>query len=126
MRGFESYMKKRTAWGDATRGYPLAKFFINKLEEASFMDVEPIKLVPTYRNMRVGEERLTKRIDQFLVSTSLMSDHNRITAWIKIGGESNHFPVFLHMEREECKPPSPFKFNYGWLENEDFVKLVKA
>jgi hypothetical protein len=94
----------------------LAEFFINKLEEASFVDVEPIKLVPTYRNMRVGEERLTKRIDQFLVSTSLMSDHNRIRTWVEVGGESNHLLIFLQITREECKPPSPFKFNSGWLE----------
>jgi hypothetical protein len=65
-------------------------------------------------------------LDQFLIFSFLMSDHNRITTSINVGGESDQSLVFLQMEREECKPPSPFKFNYGWLENEDFVKLVKA
>jgi hypothetical protein len=33
--------------GDATRSNPLVELFIKILKEASFMDVEPIKRVPT-------------------------------------------------------------------------------
>jgi hypothetical protein len=69
---------------------------------------------------------VTKRIDHFLVFASLMSDHNRIRTWVKVRGESNHLLIFLQITREECKPPTPFKFNSSSLENEDFVRLVRA
>lgn len=65
--------------GDATRANHLAEFFINKLKEAIFVDIEPIKRVPTWRNMRVGQERVARRLDHLLIFSSLISDHNRIT-----------------------------------------------
>eukprot|EP01018_Ginkgo_biloba_P020280 Gb_31029 [translate_table: standard] len=65
-------------------------FFIRSLEEVGLYDIEPVKLRPTWSNKRVGEERIAKMIDRFLM-----------------------------------KPPSPFNFNSNWLEEADFVNLVK-
>jgi len=76
--------------------------------------------------MRVAEERVANRLNHILIFASQMSDTNMIITWLEVGNESNHLLVLFQMAREECKPPSLFKFNSSWLEDEDFVRLVKA
>ena len=38
----------------------------------------------------------------------------------------DHFLVFLEVRGHVKKPPAPFKFNATWLEDEDFVSLLKS
>jgi len=38
----------------------------------------------------------------------------------------DHFPVLLELSSVGKKPPNPFKFNPRSLDDEDFIKLVKA
>jgi hypothetical protein len=45
--------------------------------------------------------------------------------WIGIGGELNHFPIFLEIAGAYRKLTIPFKFNYDCLKEERFQKLVK-
>jgi hypothetical protein len=45
--------------------------------------------------------------------------------WVGSGGESDHYPIFLEIEGASRKPTSPFKFNFAWLKEEIFIKLVK-
>ena len=42
--------------------------------------------------------------------------------WVRDGSKSNNFPVFWEIIRDLNKPPSPFKFNVTWLDDEDFQK----
>jgi hypothetical protein len=53
--------------GGNTRVDILAYFLRHKIEEARLMDVEPIKLVPTWRNNRYKEARVSKCLDRFLI-----------------------------------------------------------
>lgn len=50
---------------------PLAEFFKNHLVQRDLIDLNPIKLNPTWRNRRVGEDRIDKRFDKFLIGDSL-------------------------------------------------------
>jgi hypothetical protein len=43
---------------------------------------------------------------------------------MEVNGESNHLLVLLQSAKDDYKPPSPFKFNTTWLEDEDFIKLI--
>jgi hypothetical protein len=43
-------------WGPRARLDPLADFFKNLLLTRNLVDIEPIKLCPTWRNMRSGED----------------------------------------------------------------------
>ena len=45
---------------------------------------------------------------------------------IGCGGDSNHRPVYLQILPSTPKAHCPFKFNTYWLENEEFVSLLKA
>jgi len=40
---------------------------MRRLEEIGFYDTKPIKLRPTWSNIRMGEERIEKTPDMFLV-----------------------------------------------------------
>jgi hypothetical protein len=87
--------------------------------------VEPSKLKPTWRNKRVGEDRVAKRIDRFVVSKKFVERQVLIKQWIGSGGESDHFPIFLEVRKGNLKPTSPFKFNNTWIKDESFINLVK-
>jgi hypothetical protein len=73
----------------------------NKMKEVGLKDVEPIKLVPTWRNMRKWDTRVEKRLHTFKVLESIMFNHDRIRSWVEVGGESNHLPILLHIVRED-------------------------
>ena len=55
-------------WGPHAQVDSLARFFVQKLIEKGLLDIEPVKIKPTWRNNRCGAARVAKRIDRFLVA----------------------------------------------------------
>jgi hypothetical protein len=47
---------------------PLTNFFSHFFEVQKLIDVEPVKIVPTWKNARRGREGISKRIDKFLIA----------------------------------------------------------
>jgi hypothetical protein len=47
-------------------------YFIINLEEEGLFDIKLEKLTPTWRNKRIGERTITKRIDHFLISKGFL------------------------------------------------------
>eukprot|EP00253_Pinus_taeda_P012218 PITA_12218 len=111
------------AWGPSAREDPLAEFFLNLISENNLIDPSPIKLKPTWRNRRMGEDWIAKRLDRFLVVESLTSKVPMIRQWVEEIGNSDHFPIFLDLTIPPHKPPAPFKFNSAWLQDPSFCKL---
>jgi hypothetical protein len=89
------------------------------------IDIPPIKILPTWRNMRTGDARVAKILDHFLVHESLFDYPLQLKQWIDSGGDSDHYPIWLELDFGPKKPAIPFKFNTTWLEDEDFQNLVK-
>lgn len=87
------------------------------------LDIEPIKLKPTWRNNRGGDARVAKRIYRFLVAEQLVDRFFQIRQWVGSGGASDHFPIFFEIKKGPIKPPSPLKFNKIWLQDESFKNL---
>jgi len=110
-------------WGPHAHSDVMASFLTRKLIEKKLIDVEPIKLKPTWRNNRGGEARVAKRIDRFLVSENLVDSFFQIRQWVGSGGASDHFPIFLEIRKGPNNPPSPLKFNKLWLQEESFKNL---
>jgi hypothetical protein len=54
------------------------------------VDVKPSKLVLTWQNFRSIEEAISKRLDHFLVSESLLESHFLMKPWVGSGGLSDH------------------------------------
>jgi len=99
-------------WSPRTRLDPLLDFFTNLMMANTLLNVDPIKIRPNWRNIRVKEDRIAKRIDFFLVSESFVDGPIQIRQWVDNGGYSDHFPIFLEVVGGSQNPPSPFKFNY--------------
>ena len=113
-------------WGPHAIADPQAGFFLHRLVENNLLDIEPIKLKPTWRNNRGGEARVAKRLDRFLVAEQLVDRFFMVRQWVGSGGNSDHFPIFLEIKKGPTNPPSPLKFNKNWLHDESFKNLVLA
>eukprot|EP00253_Pinus_taeda_P019430 PITA_19430 len=113
------------AWGPSAREDPLTDFFLNMLSTNNLLDINLLKLKPTWRNRRTGEARVAKRLDRFLINEELAAKIPMFRQWIEEGGLSNHFPIFLEISSPPPKPPAPFKFNSSWIQEESFINLFK-
>lgn len=114
-------------WGPEAIPDPLAKFFTNYLVQKDLIDLNPIKLNPTWRNRWVGEERIAKRLERFLIGDLIAcSPIFQARQWVDWGGELDHNPIILEIQQDSHKPPSPFKFNANWISNPDFGDLVRT
>lgn len=86
-------------------------FFLHHIDEARLCDVVPIILVLTWRSQRVGTEGISKRLGIFLVFEKIMEVLDAIRSWVGNGALSIHCLIFHLAEKDEYKPPKPFKFN---------------
>lgn len=118
-------MGKAEAWGPSAREDQLSEFFLNSLCAHNLIDISPIKLKPTWRNRRAGDERIAKRLDRFLICEDLTSRIPMFRQWVGEGGNSNHFPVLLEISKPPHKPAAPFKFNALWLKEESYNRLFR-
>ena len=71
------------------------------------------------------DNRITKRIDHFLINEGIFHGVSHIKQWVGEGECSNHFPIFIELQCDNLNPPNPFKFNAHWIVNEDYVMMVK-
>eukprot|EP00253_Pinus_taeda_P007836 PITA_07836 len=112
-------------WGPSAREDLLSDFFTNALLSHNLIDVNLIKVKPTWRNRRIGEGRVAKWLDRFLISEYLLSNIPMFRQWVDEGGNSDHFPILLEFQKPPSKPASPFKFNAAWLQEESFNILFR-
>jgi exonuclease III len=77
-------------WGTHARADPLTGYFTQKLVDCNLLDIEPVKLKPTWRNNRVGEDSVAKRLDRFLLTDTLLENPIHLKQWIGFGGISDH------------------------------------
>eukprot|EP00253_Pinus_taeda_P006494 PITA_06494 len=113
------------AWGPSAREDPLSVFFLNMFSVNNLIDINLLKLKPTWRNRRTGDARVAKRLDRFLINDELAARIPMFRQWIEEGGCSDHFPVFLEFSIPPPKPPAPFKFNFSWLQDVSFINIFK-
>jgi hypothetical protein len=75
------------------------------------LDIEPSKLTPTWTNHKIGEARIAKNLDRFLVLEDFLEEALKIHQWVSVGGNFDHYLVLLEVVPAMGKPPSPFKLN---------------
>lgn len=76
--------------------------------------------------MRVGEERIAKRLHRFLVGEDVVTSIFQIRKWVESCGESDHNHIMLDIKGDIRQPPIPFKFNARWLKDPNFITLVNS
>jgi hypothetical protein len=69
---FNFSVSEEAIWGSIAREEKLAHFFIDQSEQNGLIDVEPVKIRPTWNNNRNGEEGIAKTLDRFLSITTLL------------------------------------------------------
>ena len=111
-------------WGPKAFPDALANFFIQSFAKKNLLDIISPKVSPTWRNKRVGVQRVAKRLDRFLVVERLANGVEVVRQWVGSGGISDHSPIFLELRGRSHKPASPFKFNPSWLKEGSYQKLV--
>ena len=99
-------------------------FFSQMFEQKGLVDLAPLKIMPTWRNKRSGEQAVSKRLDRFLVLEHLIGSNLILKASIETGGNSYHCPIILTIHIHEEKPPAPFKFKPQWLEEEEYCNII--
>eukprot|EP00253_Pinus_taeda_P027374 PITA_27374 len=114
----------RESWGSMAQVDSITDFMRNSLEQADFVDVPMHQPMPTWRNRRVGEAALARRLDRFLLKGPLIQELQHFKQWVGSGGISDHSPIHLEILGPLAKPKSPYKFNHTWLQDQDFIKLV--
>jgi hypothetical protein len=74
----------------------------------------------------VRVEAIFERLDRFLVADTLLRHATTYCSWISLGGGSDHNPIFLQLDRDKEKPPTPFNFNQIWLGETKFREIVRT
>jgi len=89
------------------------------------LDINLLKIRPTWRNRRIGEDRVAKKLDRFLLREEAAAKIPTFCQWVGEGGISDHMPILLELAKPPKKPEAPFKFNPAWLQEESFNSLFK-
>ena len=113
-------LSEKENWGSLAHHDGLGSFFVALFESKELVDLQPLKLTPTRRNNRSGEQAISKRLDRFFLSGYLI-----VKTWVEVEGLSNHLLFLLQIQIPETKPAAPFKFNPAWLMEEDYRKLIR-
>jgi len=108
-------------WGVKASLDPLSNHFLSLFESIGLVDVAPSESGPTWRNGRAGSEGISKRLDRFLISNSLIPSLGAYKTWIKCLDLSDHFPIVFEWNTWKGSHDYHFKFNRSWLEDPDFI-----
>jgi hypothetical protein len=100
-------------------------FFKDLFDNSPLVDVAPTELVPTWRNGRLGDSSIAKRLDRFYVAEDLIGPAMRYRSWVDSTFLSDHAPIFLQLDIGIQKTVHPFKFNPVWLRDDSFAKLTR-
>lgn len=82
-------------WGRCRKMDPLADSLKMEFLNRDLIDISPSKLVPTWGNGRSGDAYIAKRIDRFLVHTSLIDKMGLPFSFIRSTFISDHRPIVL-------------------------------
>jgi hypothetical protein len=104
-------------------------FFLSFMEKHHLVDIEPVKLVPTWHNFRIDKEEVAKRLDCFMAIEAFMAVgllmNSMASTRKKLAIKRlllNLNPDVVLIQKTLC---SGEKAKGLWLEEEDFISLVK-
>jgi hypothetical protein len=101
-------------------------YFSQLIQDEGLVDVEPIKLLPTWRNGRGDQDYIAKRLDRFLINEELALSGLRYRSWVSNIKISDHMPVILHLEQEKEKFVILLNsIMFGWR-NQILLTLVRS
>lgn len=100
-------LNRREVSGTTTHVDHLVKYFQNWLESRGLVDVEPLKLGPTWSNNRHGNKAVIKTLDRFMITDQVLQEVRNYRSWICPNHYSDHFPIMLELELIDPRPCYP-------------------
>jgi hypothetical protein len=88
---FNFTLNLREVWRPNLRRDTQCRLISSFLAKHRLIDLEPLKLTPTWRNFKVREGVVSKRLDHFLVSEQLFNCSFTLKTWVSTGGISDLF-----------------------------------
>eukprot|EP00253_Pinus_taeda_P021770 PITA_21770 len=85
------------SWGSQAQVGSITGFMTNLLEQHNLVDIPMNKPLPTWRNRRVGEATLARRLDRFFIKVPLMNQLHHYKQWVGSGGVSDHSSIYLEV-----------------------------
>jgi hypothetical protein len=113
-------------WGASAAKDPLVEFFNALFLAHDLIDIQPEVLDPTWRNGRVGSTSISKRLDRFYISESLLSLDDMIKTWVDSPFLFDHASTYLKFGTSAVCISPPFKLNSCWLAEKGFTTIVFA
>jgi exonuclease III len=80
------------------------------IDKHRLIDLETINGIHTWTNKRTGTHQIACRLDQFLISDSLMLEGTTMEASILDIPGSNHWPIQLWLDVPTATGKKPFRF----------------
>ena len=118
-------MSAKEVWGAKASLDQQFVFFQIFFEDVGVVNLAPFPLRPTWRNGRVGEDGIAKRLDRFFLNEHFLGELFRSRAWTVNSLISYHNTICLQLQGTGYLPKFPFKFNHAWLKEPDFKSLVE-
>lgn len=94
------------------------------MESHNLIDINMEKSLLTWRNQRVRDKAIVRRLDRFLIKKHSLEHLSCYKQWVGQGGKSDHHLIYLQMLGHFENPRAPFKFNSTWLKEDAFRKIV--
>eukprot|EP00253_Pinus_taeda_P025238 PITA_25238 len=112
------------SWGSMAQVDSITGYMTDLLDRHNLIDVPMNKPLLTWRNRRVGEAALARRLDRFIMKESLIQQLHHYKQWVGAGGISDHSPIYLEIAGPTQKPKAPYKFNHVWLQDPSYIRMV--
>jgi endonuclease/exonuclease/phosphatase family metal-dependent hydrolase len=104
-------------WGGVRTLGCLAGFFKTFFQGFGLIDIVPGKLVPTWRNNRVGTYLIAKRLDRAFISEDILASVGIYRSWVEYPYISDHAPILLQLDLPTTFISYPFKMNPFWIQD---------
>lgn len=120
---FNIILDSEEAWGATNTGF-IDDFFKDLFSSKNIIDIKPSKLTPTWRNGRLGQHVISRRLDRVMISEDLLSDIVFYRTWVAYPFISDHAPICIQLDFSAEFKEFPFKFNDHWIKDKEFLDIV--
>ena len=73
----------------------------------------------------MGEERIAKRLDRFLLAEDLLEEELMFKQCVDSGADSDHLPICLEIQKQPKNLAIPFKLFSSCLKNEEVTQIIQ-
>jgi len=124
-RDINIVLSRDEVWGGSPSFGVNDDFYRNLFYSRNLIDINPAKLVPTWRNGHRGKKVIARRLDRVIISEDLLSIAGLYRSWVELPFISDHVPAFFKMDLPLNLKAYPFKLNTQWLNDQEFMDLVQ-